>query len=112
MERRNFNGFTLVELMIAMTLGLLMVGAIITVFVDNRHSFDREDSIQRMQDDARQAVRELANDMSMAGYWADLLLPSSIVGDGSLAVATDCGPAGVPNWIYQTVSPGTNQSMA
>lgn len=105
-------GFTLVELMIAMVLGLLLGGAIVTIFVENRRSFDRDESLMRMQDDARQAVRELVNDLSMAGYWSDLVLPTSIVTDGSLAVATDCGPGAIVNWIYQPVTPGTNVSQA
>jgi type IV pilus assembly protein PilW len=112
MERLKENGFTLVELMIAMVIGLIMTGVVVAVFVDNRHSFNQGENIQRMQDDARQAIRELANDLSMAGFWADLLLPTSITVDASLAVATDCGPAGTPNWIYQAVSPGTDQSIA
>lgn len=103
--RKSQRGFTLVELMIAMVLGLLLVGVVITMFVENRRGFTRDESIMRMQDDARQAMRELANDVSMAGFWADLLLPGNIVPDGSLAVGTDCGPTGfMGDWIYATVS--------
>jgi type IV pilus assembly protein PilW len=105
-------GFTIVELMIAMALGLVLAGAVITVFVDSRHSFDREDNIQRMQDDARQAVRELSNDIGMAGFWADMVLPTAIINDASLAIGTDCGPAAIPDWMYQAVNPGTNVSLA
>lgn len=113
MMRNRQRGFTLVELMIAMTLGLLMGGAIISVFVYNRDSFDRDDMIQRMQDDARNAIRELANDLSMAGYWSDVLVPAAVVLDGTLAVTTDCGPAGVANWIFRPVAPGAaTQSLA
>ena len=104
-------GFTIIELMVAMLLGLLLGIAIVTVFVQNRHGFDRDESIVRMQDDARQTVRELTNDLSMAGFLADLILPGAVTEDGSLAVATDCGPAGVPNWIFHTVTPGTNDSQ-
>lgn len=112
MPRTHSKGFTLVELMIAMVLGLLMGGAVISVFVYNRHSFDRDEMMQRMQDDSRHAIRELSNDLGMAGYLADLVVPSMVVLDGSLAVATDCGPAGIPNWIYRTVAPGGTQSLA
>ena len=63
-------GFTLVELMVALVLGLLLGGAIITIFIENRRGFDRDETLMRMQDDARQAIREIANDLSMAGFWA------------------------------------------
>lgn len=117
MTRFRSQGYTLIELMIAMSLGLLMGVAIITVFLEARHSFDRDESIQRMQDDARQAIRDLTNDVSMAGYWADLLLPAAIVPDATLTVAASpdpCGPASAAGveWIYQTVEPGTTQSVA
>jgi len=113
MNRRTQTGLTLVELMIAMTLGIIMAGGVVTLFTFNRHSFNRDEMILRMQEDARQSLRELVNDLSMAGYWADLMLPASITPDGSLAVATDCGPAGIPNWIYRIVEPGTgnNESL-
>jgi len=111
-KRTAIRGFTVVELLVAMLLGLLLGGAIITVFVENRRSFNRDETVMRMQDDARQSVRELVNDMSMAGYWSDLVLPTAIVPDASLDVVTDCGPAGVANWIYQAVTPGTNEAQA
>jgi len=107
----NAKGFTIVELLIAMLLGLLMGAAIISVFVYNSHSFDRDESLQRMQDDARQAIRELTTDLSMAGYLADLMLPAAVTPDGSLAVGTDCGPAAAVDWIYQAVTPGTTESV-
>jgi len=112
MMQRQQQGLTLVELMIAMTLGLIMAGGVITLFTFNRHSFNRDEMILRMQDDARQGIRELVNDLSMAGYWADLLMPATITPDLSLAVATDCGPAGVANWIFQTVTPGTGENQS
>lgn len=110
--RRTARGFTLVELMISMLLGLLLAAAVVSVYVYNRYSFNQGESVLRMQDDARQAVRELVNDLGMAGYWADLILPGAVTPDASLAVGTDCGPAGAPNWIYQTVNAATGESLA
>ncbi|MEE9571083.1 MAG: PilW family protein [Gammaproteobacteria bacterium] len=110
MNARTQNGFSLVELMIAMTLGLILTTGLISIFINNRHSFDRDDVILSMQDDARHAIRELVNDLTMAGLWADLILPASIVPDTSLAVGIDCGPAAAADWIYRAVIPGTSQS--
>jgi prepilin-type N-terminal cleavage/methylation domain-containing protein len=47
------SGFTLVEIMVAMVLSLLLGVAIVTVFVNNSHSFTQDDNLIRMQDDAR-----------------------------------------------------------
>jgi type IV pilus assembly protein PilW len=98
------HGFTLVELMVAMTLGLLLCVAITKLYLGVRSGFDRDEEVVRMQDDARQAVRNLGNDLSTAGFWADLVLPGAVTKDLSLAVGTDCGPAASPNWIYDPVT--------
>ena len=105
-------GITLVELMIAMGLSLVLSAAVMTVFANNRHSFNQDENIQRMQDDARHALRELTFDISMAGHYADLLIPSSVTNDNSLALTTDCGPVGAAEWMYQTVQPGTSQFLS
>jgi len=116
MDRQNFKaaqGFTIVELMIAMLLGLMLSGAMVAVFVDSRQSYNTSETVMRMQDDARQALRELSTDLTMAGFWAELMLPVDITPDANLAVAAngDCGPAGVP-WVYRAIVPGTSQSLA
>ena len=83
---------TLVELLIAMSLSLVVGAAIITVFTNSTRTFKADENMLRMQDDARNALRELAFDISMAGHYADLVAPSSITGDTTLVVGTDCGP--------------------
>lgn len=102
---------TLVELLIAMSLSLIVGAAIITVFTNNTRSFREDENMLRMQDDASNALRELAFDITMAGHYASLIAPSAMIGDTDLVVGTDCGPAGVPNWIYQTQAAGEHQSL-
>jgi type IV pilus assembly protein PilW len=105
-------GVSLVELMIAMSLALLLSIAVITVFTTNSRSFKQDESILRLQDDARHALREIAFELSMAGHYADLLVPGSVTPDDSLSLTTDCGPIGADDWMYQTVVPGTGQFLS
>jgi type IV pilus assembly protein PilW len=105
-------GLGLVELMIAMTLSLLLSVAVITVFTANSRSFNQDENALRMQDDARHALREIAFELSMAGHYADLLIPGSVTPDDSLTLTTDCGPIGADDWMYQTVLPGTDQFLS
>ena len=105
-------GFTLVEIMVAMLLSLILGVAIVTVFVNNSHSFTQDDNVMRMQDDARFALQQLAFDLSMAGHYAELLSPEAVTPDANLAVGLDCGPAGVTNWTYQTTQPATGDSLS
>ena len=106
------NGFTLVEIMVAMVLSLILGVAIVTVFVNNSHSFSQDDNVMRMQDDARFALQQIAFDLSMAGHFAELLSPAAVTPDTNLAIGMDCGPAGVTNWAYQTTQPATGDSLS
>ena len=106
------SGFTLVEIMVAMLLSLILGIAIVTVFVNNSHSFSQDDNVLRMQDDARYALQQLAFDLSMAGHYAELLSPAAVTPDTNLTVGLDCGPAGVTNWAYRTMRPATGESLS
>ena len=105
-------GFSVVEVMIAMLLSMALASAIISVFVNNTYSFNQDENIGRMQDDARFALREIAFDISMAGHYADLHVPSSVSYDGGLAIGTDCGPVGEANWMYRATEAGTGNSLS
>ena len=105
-------GVTIVELMVAMLLSVILGGAVISVFVNNSASFKQDENVLSMQDDARHALRQIAFDVSMAGHYADLVVPGAITPDSSLVVGTDCGPAGDPNWIYRTTATGTDDSLS
>lgn len=106
------SGFTLVEIMVAMLLSLILGIAIVTVFVNNSHSFSQDDNVLRMQDDARYALQQVAFDLSMAGHYAELLSPAAVTPDTNLTVGLDCGPVGVTNWAYQTTQPATGESLS
>ncbi len=105
-------GVTLIELMIAMTLSLMLGGAVITVFVNNSHSFKQDENVLRMQDDARFALRELALEISMAGNYSELHVPAIVMPDAELAIGVDCGPAGEINWMYRATQALTNESLS
>lgn len=111
-NRNTQRGLGLVELMIAMLLSLLLSVAVISVFTANSRSFQQDENVLRMQDDARHALREIAFDLSMAGHYADLLVPSSVTPDDSLTLTTDCGPIGADEWMYQAVAAGTGQALS
>ena len=115
MQRFSFQdqaGFSVVELMIAMALSLVLGAAVVTVFVNNSYSFNQDENIARMQDDARHALREIAFDISMAGHYAELHVPDAVAADGGLSIGTDCGPSGEVNWMYRTVESGTGNTMS
>jgi type IV pilus assembly protein PilW len=71
-------GFSLVELMVAMTIGFVVVAAVGYVYLSSRQSFRMADNMSRMQENARLGIETLARDVRMAGY----------VGCGNLQNAT------------------------
>lgn len=64
----NHKGYTLIELMIAMTLGLFVLGGVLKIFSDNSRIYKVLDARSRMQENARYALYVLGRDMRMAGY--------------------------------------------
>ncbi|AKH68972.1 hypothetical protein IMCC21906_01294 [Spongiibacter sp. IMCC21906] len=73
MERRTAkrdiqSGFGLVELMIAITLGLFLSAAVIQVFVASNSSSRLQDSLAMVQENARFAMRLLGEEVRMSGY--------------------------------------------
>ena len=61
-------GMTIVELMIAMVIGLIVLGAVSSVFISTRQTFRTTDSLSRIQESARFALEMMARDIRMAGY--------------------------------------------
>src|SRR5690349_4677422 len=60
-------GLTLLELMIAMTLGLVIVAAVGWIYVRTTQTYRLQDSAARLQEGARYAFELISNDLRMAG---------------------------------------------
>jgi len=68
MPSRMQSGFGLVELMIAMTLGLVLLGGIGYLYIGSRGAFRTTDNLSRLQENARYALDMMSRDIRMAGY--------------------------------------------
>ena len=60
-------GFSLIELMIALVLGLLVTGALIQLFLANKVTYTVSDGLVRAQESARYAMTIVNRDLRMAG---------------------------------------------
>lgn len=65
-------GFSLVELMVAMAIGLLLLSALVTVFVNGSQSNAELEKSVRQIENGRYAMDLFSEDISMAGYYGDL----------------------------------------
>jgi type IV pilus assembly protein PilW len=69
--RRTENGFTLIELMIAMAITLVVMGAIFMTFKSQQDSYVVQDQVTRMQQNLRGAMYVMTRDIQMAGYYTN-----------------------------------------
>ena len=65
-------GFTLVETMIAMTIGLILLAAVAQVFATSRAAYRFTDGLSRVQENGRFGMHFLTWDARMAGYMSCL----------------------------------------
>ena len=65
--RSAVRGMTLVELMIAMMLGLLVVGSASAIFISNRATYRATEGLGRVQENGRMAFELMARDLREAG---------------------------------------------
>src|SRR5687767_1850293 len=61
-------GFTLVELMVAVTIGLLLTVTIAQIFLGSRRTYSTTDDLARMQENMRYAHDVLNRTIRMASY--------------------------------------------
>jgi len=118
-------GFTLVELMIAMTISLLLMGALVSVFVNTSRSSAELAKTNGMIDSGRFAAQLLQTDIEHGGYWGgyvpqfDDLTATVAPGDVPANVPNPCQPyanwdgnyvtalIGIPVQTYDTLPAGT-----
>lgn len=117
--RRAESGFGLLELMLALTIGLMLLAAASQVFTSAHQTWRLQSTAVRMNDEARQALLRMAQDVRMAGMFGCMRLKPGdfldlaaqpafarpLVVDTSslsLVVAELPGYVGVPDWTLVT----------
>jgi type IV pilus assembly protein PilW len=68
LSKNKENGFTLVELLIAMTIGLIILAALSSTFLMQRKTYDIQEQIVEMVQTARAAMDMITREIRMAGY--------------------------------------------
>jgi type IV pilus assembly protein PilW len=60
-------GLTLIELMVALVMGLVLLAGVVTVFIANKQTYRFQDALARLQENGRFAVTLLDRDIRRAG---------------------------------------------
>ncbi len=107
-------GFTLVEMLVAVTIGLVVIFGMTATFVNLKNTFRSQDKLGQLQDNERLALTFLTNSVNEAGYYPDPKNASPINVPATAAPATvpvspgGTMPAGMG--IYGTADGGTATS--
>lgn len=84
-------GFSLVELMVAMVLGLIITGAAISLFSTNQRTFSLQQNMARIQEQGDLAMRFINQDVRLAGKMSKDIDANFLPG-----IILDATTAGIP----------------
>ena len=82
--RHTYRGLSLIELMVALTIGSLLIIGAVSVYVQSRTTYRINETVARMQENARYAMSLMEPDIRLANHWglmSDPLLITGTVGN-------------------------------
>ena len=112
--RPRMGGLSLIELLIAMVMGLTLTAGVMQVYVGNTQTERDQESRARMQENGRFAVSYLAHEIRMAGYLGCL----ATIDASSINNTLDGPPpsfqpnSGLQGWEANGTTPGTVSNSA
>jgi type IV pilus assembly protein PilW len=62
-------GLSLIELMVALTIGSLLIAGTVFVYIQSRNSYGVNETVARLQETARYALSVIEPDVRMSSYW-------------------------------------------
>lgn len=90
------SGLSLVELMVAISIGLVIVLGITQVFVSSKRGYRVQESAIRLQDNGRVAVAQISSALRMADFWGGI--SANAIG-GNPNVSGQSGSSCTATWI-------------
>ena len=101
------SGFTLVELLVALLIGLLLAAAIVTIYLGSQTTFRTAQSVSRSQEATRFAVHFLKTDIRQSGYrgCSEGVSKRSTLNQASLDYSASFEGT-IFGWDYQGTNPG------
>jgi type IV pilus assembly protein PilW len=90
LARARQRGVSLIELMVAMTISLVLIGGAIQVYSFSRQNYEVNESVVRLQETARYALSVLEPDIRMANSWG-LAKGASYVVPATDLPTSNCG---------------------
>lgn len=101
--RKPATGLALVELMVALTIALFLIGGMAVIFQNVRTTYTEQQGMSQLQDNARLGLTLMTDVIESAGYFPDPLLYSA---PAAMPVSANFATAGTPVVIGNTNAQG------
>jgi type IV pilus assembly protein PilW len=88
-RKQNF-GVSLIELLVAITIGAILIFGATQVYVDSRNMYEVNETTARLQETARYAMAVIEPDVRMANYWG-LVKGAALITDQAAQTAASAG---------------------
>lgn len=93
-------GVSLIELMIAMALGLLLLAGIIQIFIYNKQSYSSVVGMSHASDSGRLATQLISTAVAKAGYWGNVTSNRSYGRDTSVTSGSYSGVFDANTYVF------------
>lgn len=67
--KRSETGFSIIEIMIAMLIGIFLLGGLMQMFISSKQTYKLQDTVSRLQENGRFAMDFLVRDIRGTGSW-------------------------------------------
>jgi type IV pilus assembly protein PilW len=114
MNTRVQKGFTLIEVMVAMTIGLVISALVVTIFSASSSTYKAADTVGALQETGRVAMESIDRDVQMAGFRG---CNSNNVENSGPLINVITGPTTFPNDLataiqgYEYTGPGWTPAL-
>ncbi|MEM1437407.1 MAG: PilW family protein [Pseudomonadota bacterium] len=88
------SGYTLIELLIALTIGAFLIGGILQLYVGSKKSYTTQQSLTELQEVGRFSLNMMVRDIRLAGF----------MGCGNAATVINTLNNGALNWEYDAAT--------
>ena len=72
-QLNNQRGITLIEMMVAITVGLILLAGIVELFVTNKQAYRIQEGTNVLNENARYLLNQFDYDLRMVGHWGGVL---------------------------------------
>ncbi|MDR3419097.1 MAG: PilW family protein [Nevskia sp.] len=97
---KSARGYSIIELLVATTLGLVILAGVLQVFINTKQGYQVQQSAGRFQENSRFAIEYLSRYILLADFW-DGVEPNFInfTSGASPSSGTACPSSGLNSWV-------------